>query len=157
MLGGEGNGESTIAATPPGARDGRDASLRASQLLMPLAFAAHAGSMLALTGTPVNIIVSDFAQDYGGYAFGFFEFALVGVPLLAGTILIMLLIGRRVLPDRPGSPMPPDLTWLATELHQQYTVDLDADALLGPLRSVTEVVVPPRSPLIGTHVFPGMR
>ena len=32
-----------------------------SQLLLPLAFAAHAGSLLALTGTPVNVIVSDAA------------------------------------------------------------------------------------------------
>ena len=30
-----------------------------SQLLLPLAFAAHAGSLLALTGTPVNVIVSE--------------------------------------------------------------------------------------------------
>ena len=30
-----------------------------SQLLMPLAFGAHAGSLLALTGTPVNVIVSE--------------------------------------------------------------------------------------------------
>ena len=29
-----------------------------SQLLMPLAFGAHAGSLLTLTGTPVNVIVS---------------------------------------------------------------------------------------------------
>ena len=28
-----------------------------SQLLLPLAFGAHAGSMLTLTGTPVNVIV----------------------------------------------------------------------------------------------------
>ncbi|MGF3052352.1 SLC13 family permease [Microbacterium sp. YY-03] len=76
---------------------------------------------------------------------------------VAALLPLMLLIGCRVLPDRSGSPMPPDLPWLATELHQQYTVDLDADALLEPLRGVTEVVVPPRSPLIGTHVFPGMR
>ena len=32
-----------------------------SQLLMPLAFGAHAGSLLALTGTPVNVIVSECA------------------------------------------------------------------------------------------------
>src|SRR6185436_16967740 len=32
-----------------------------SQLLLPLAFGAHAGSLLALTGTPVNVIVSDAA------------------------------------------------------------------------------------------------
>src|SRR5512139_870045 len=39
------------------------AALSPSQMLMPLAFSAHAGSMLALTGTPVNIIVSDAAAD----------------------------------------------------------------------------------------------
>jgi hypothetical protein len=54
-----------------------------SQLLMPLVFAAHAGSMLALTGTPVNVLVSEAGLDAGVGGFGFFEFALVGVPLLA--------------------------------------------------------------------------
>ena len=34
-----------------------------SQLLMPLVFGAHAGSMLALTGTPVNVIVNEAAVD----------------------------------------------------------------------------------------------
>lgn len=51
----------------------------ASQLLLPLAFGAHAGSLLALTGTPVNVIVSDAADDAGVGQFGFFEFALFGV------------------------------------------------------------------------------
>src|SRR5690349_19943711 len=36
-----------------------------SQLMLPLAFGAHAGSLLALTGTPVNVIVSDAAADAG--------------------------------------------------------------------------------------------
>src|SRR6478752_6489463 len=43
-----------------------------AQLMLPLAFGAHAGSLLALTGTPVNVIVSEEGD------FGFFEFALVG-------------------------------------------------------------------------------
>ena len=47
-----------------------------SRLLMPMAFAAHAGSMLALTGSPVNVIVSNAAKDAGGDYFGFFEFTL---------------------------------------------------------------------------------
>jgi Na+/H+ antiporter NhaD/arsenite permease-like protein len=33
-------------------------AMPSSQLLIPLAIAAHAGSMLALTGTPVNVLVS---------------------------------------------------------------------------------------------------
>ena len=36
-----------------------------SQLLMPLVFAAHAGSLLALTGTPVNVLVSEAAPKPG--------------------------------------------------------------------------------------------
>ncbi len=70
-----------------------------SQLLLPLAFAAHAGSMLTLTGTPVNIIVSEAAEESGGAgAFGFFSFTLVGAPLVLGTIAIAVLLGPHVLP-----------------------------------------------------------
>ena len=71
-----------------------------SQMLMPLAFAAHAGSMLALTGTPVNVLVSEAAFDAGVGRFSFFSFTLLGVPLLAGTIVIVVLFGNRLLPDR---------------------------------------------------------
>lgn len=132
------------------------AGIASSQLLLPLAFAAHAGSMLALTGTPVNIIVSDLAEENGGRAFGFFEFGLVGIPLVAGTVLTILLLGTRLLPNRSATTMPPDLRLLASALRAQYAVTADTGALLGPSRGVTEVVVPPRSELIGLHVFPGM-
>ena len=47
-----------------------------SQLLMPMVFAGHAGSLLALTGTPVNVLVSDAAVNGGHAPFGFFEYAL---------------------------------------------------------------------------------
>src|SRR5690606_18675253 len=80
-----------------------------SQLMMPLAFSAHAGSMLMLTGTPVNIIVSEAAADAGERRFGFFEFALVGVPLLVGTVLIIVLLGPRVLPTRQVEGLPRDV------------------------------------------------
>lgn len=91
-----------------------------SQLLMPLVFAAHAGSMLALTGTPVNVLVSEAASDAGVGAFGFFEFALVGVPLLAGTMAIIVLFGRQLLPERNGATMPADFSRHARTLVEQY-------------------------------------
>lgn len=34
-------------------------SMAPSKLLLPLAFAAHAGSLLAMTGSPVNVLLSD--------------------------------------------------------------------------------------------------
>ncbi|MCB5204536.1 SLC13 family permease [Neorhizobium sp. T786] len=91
-----------------------------SQLLMPLVFAAHAGSMLALTGTPVNVLVSDAGMDAGVGAFGFFEFALVGVPLLVGTMVIIILFGQRLLPERNGATMPADFSQHAKTLVEQY-------------------------------------
>lgn len=93
---------------------------KSSQLLMPLVFAAHAGSMLALTGTPVNVLVSNASVDAGAAGFGFFEFALVGVPLLAGTIAIIVLFGQRLLPDRNGLTMPADFSRHAKTLVEQY-------------------------------------
>ena len=74
-----------------------------SRLLMPLAFGAHAGSLLALTGTPVNVIVAEAAADAGVGAFGFFEFAYVGLPLVVGTIAIIVLFGDRLLPSRSAN------------------------------------------------------
>jgi Na+/H+ antiporter NhaD/arsenite permease-like protein len=59
-----------------------------SQLLMPLAFAASAGSLLVLTGTPVNLLVSEASAAAGHGGFGFFAFAVVGVPLVIGAIAV---------------------------------------------------------------------
>jgi di/tricarboxylate transporter len=94
-----------------------------SQLLMPLVFAAHAGSLLALTGTPVNVLVSEAALDRGLPAFGYFEFALVGVPLLLGSMAIVVLFGQRLLPHRSSRMIPPDLSKHARTLVEQYRLD----------------------------------
>jgi di/tricarboxylate transporter len=126
-----------------------------SQLLLPMAFGAHAGSLLTLTGTPVNVIVSQAAADAGVGRFGYFEFALVGVPLVAGTIAIIVLLGERLLPDRTSRTIPPDFSAHARTLVEQYTLDPQAD-LLTRHSGAAEVVIPPRSDLIGEPVFPGM-
>ncbi|WP_344059873.1 SLC13 family permease [Microbacterium pumilum] len=132
------------------------AGIKTSQLLMPLAFAASAGSLLLLTGTPVNIIVSEFAAENGGRAFGYLEFALVGVPLVIVTVAFIALFGRRLLPERNGGQMPLDLVRHARLLRQQYSLTLDTGVIMSPQNGVTEVVIPPRSPLIGTKVYSGM-
>ena len=131
------------------------AGLPPSQMLMPLAFSAHAGSMLALTGTPVNIIVSEAAVDAGARPFTFFEFSLAGLPLLTGTILVIVVFGRRLLPHREPASLPQDLGDLTDALRAQYRLPDDTE-LASPTRGLAEVVVRPRSPLIGTHLFPGM-
>lgn len=91
-----------------------------SQLLMPMVFAAHAGSILALTGSPVNVLTSEAAAAAGTGYFGFFEFAIAGVPLLLGTMVILVLLGPKLLPSRSGASMPTDLTKHARTLVEQY-------------------------------------
>jgi len=127
-----------------------------SQLLLPLAFGAHAGSLLALTGTPVNVIVSDAAADAGVGRFAFLEFALVGVPLVVGVIAIVVVFGERLLPQRTPRSIAPDFSDHARTLIAQYELDEAPDALLTRSSGVAEVVIPPRSELAGDTVFPGM-
>ena len=107
-----------------------------SQLLLPLAFAAHAGSMLALTGTPINVIASNALSDATGETFGYFEFALVGIPLLIGTMLIAVFLGPRLLPNRTARTVPTDLSQHARTLIKQYQLDEGAYRLSLPPGSV---------------------
>ncbi|MGS4947276.1 SLC13 family permease [Meridianimarinicoccus sp. RP-17] len=95
------------------------------QLLMPLVFGAHAGSKLLLTGSPVNVLVMDASVDAGAGGFGYFEFALVGVPLVLGCIVIAVLFGERLLPKRTSKTLPPDLSRHATTLVEQYRLVSD--------------------------------
>lgn len=94
-----------------------------SQLLMSLAFASSAGGLLTLAGSPVNVITSQAAQDAGLGAFGFFEFAVAGIPLVLGVMAISLALGQRLLPERGGIGLPRDFGAHARTLVEQYRLE----------------------------------
>lgn len=71
-----------------------------SRLLLPMAFAAQVGGLLTLIGTPPNIVVTNTLRSAGQRPFGFFEFSLIGLPLVAVVTAYMLVAGRRWLPHR---------------------------------------------------------
>ena len=96
-----------------------------SQMLMPLVFGAHAGSQLLLTGSPVNVLVVEASENAGGAGFGYFEFALVGIPIVLGCIAIVVLFGERLLPNRTSKTLPPDLSQHATTLVEQFRLSSD--------------------------------
>lgn len=127
---------------------------RPGQLLMPIVFAGSAGGLLTLISSPVNVIVSEAAEENGAGPFAFFSFGLLGVPLLAGTIAISILWGRRLLPSRAPASAPVDLTAYPEVLADEYGVA--PSDLLDDHIGVAEVVVPPRSDLVGERVHPGM-
>ncbi|HSQ28122.1 MAG TPA: SLC13 family permease [Anaerolineales bacterium] len=74
--------------------------MRASTLLMPIAFASLLGGMTTLIGTPPNIIVSSFRQQTGAEPFSMFDFSPVGVGVAIVGLLFIVLIGWRLIPDR---------------------------------------------------------
>lgn len=69
-----------------------------SRLLMPLVFAAAMGGNLSLIGAPGNMIAQSALEPLG-LSFGFFEYAIVGLPILIAGILFYATIGFRILPN----------------------------------------------------------
>lgn len=68
-----------------------------SRLLMPLVFAAAMGGNLSLIGAPGNMIAQSALEPLG-LKFGFFEYAIVGLPILIAGILFYATIGFNILP-----------------------------------------------------------
>jgi di/tricarboxylate transporter len=113
-----------------------------SQTLMPLAFASSAGSLLTLTGSPVNVIVSDAAAQAGAGSFGFFAFAAVGLPIVLVTITLCVWLAPKLVPVRTSQSQPPDLSGYAHDVAGRY--DLRTEFARARLRE--------GSPLVGTRV-----
>lgn len=78
------------------------AKIAPSKLLMPLAFGAILGGSCTLIGTSTNLAVSGTIQRYGYEALSMFELTPVGVMIAVIGIIYMLLIGRKLLPNRGG-------------------------------------------------------
>jgi di/tricarboxylate transporter len=107
----------------------RRAKVSASKLLMPLAFAAILASSVTLIATSTNIVVSGLMTQSGMQPLGMFELAPAGLPIVVVGVLYMLVIGRRLIPDRSDP--------------EELTEEFDLSPYL------SEVVVQPDSPLVG--------
>ena len=72
-----------------------------SRLLMPLVFAAAMGGNLSLIGAPGNLMAQTALQKMN-LQFGFFDYGLIGLPMLICGILYFALFGYKLLPDANG-------------------------------------------------------
>ena len=81
------------------------AHISQSRQLMPLAIAANVGGTITMIGTPPNVIVTGALSAAGLPTFGFFEFALIGVPLSIIAFVFTLFVGRHLLPENSAGEM----------------------------------------------------
>jgi len=113
-----------------------------SKLLMPVAFGSNTGGLLTLTGTPPNIIVNNTMLESGLEGFSFFEFGLIGLPLLLIALVYFRYIGYRLLPSNKTNNKPVDISTTVHKWIEAYKVDDDYYRLR--VRSV--------SPLLNTKI-----
>ena len=93
------NTGTTVVAVPMILGMCMKAKLAPGKVLMPVAFAASLGGTVTLVGTPPNGIINSMLSQTGQTPFGFFEFGLIGIPLLVAGLLYYGLIGHRFLPE----------------------------------------------------------
>ncbi|MBC7899556.1 MAG: SLC13 family permease [Saprospiraceae bacterium] len=105
------------------------AKIAPSKLLMPLAFGAILGGSCTLIGTSTNLAVSGAITRYGQQPFSMFELTSVGLVIFAAGMFYMLLIGRKMLPNRGGG----------TSLTDDYSIR----------EYISELLVLPNSRLVG--------
>lgn len=74
-----------------------------SLVLMPVALASALGGLTTLIGTPPNLLISNYRQQYTGHAYSVFDFSYVGIPTaIIGVILIAILLWRFIPGNRKG-------------------------------------------------------
>lgn len=141
----------------------------ASKLLIPLSYASIFGGSCTLVGTSTNIVVSSMAKQAGLSAFGMFELAVVGLPLLLLGTIYLVVLGPKMLPKREtlsdayAEDRPREYI---VEAYVKYGSPLVGKRLsetsLGEMENgrVLEVHrhgVPVRAPLLGLTLEPGDR
>ncbi|MFP4459001.1 MAG: SLC13 family permease [Candidatus Zixiibacteriota bacterium] len=78
----------------------KDLDTSPSKLLIPLSFASMFGGVCTLIGTSTNVLVSSIAKSNGLAGFSMFEFAPLGIILLAVGFIYLFTVGLKLVPNR---------------------------------------------------------
>lgn len=87
-----------------------------SRVLIPISFASQFGGVCTIIGTSTNMLVNGIAISQDILPFSFFEFAPLGLVMLAVGIVYLVLTSRWLLPKRKGEAEQVDKYRLADYL-----------------------------------------
>lgn len=106
---------------PAAVQVGRESNVAPSKLLIPLSFGTLVGGM-ATYFTTANIILSSILRDQDQPALGMVDFLPTGGVIVAATLAFMLLIGRRLLPNRESVGQTASPYLLSRSLMEMYQI-----------------------------------
>ena len=112
-----------------------------SKFLMPLAFASILGKMNTVIGTPPNIIIAQYREEYTGVSFNFFDYSLVGLAVSVLGILFISIIGYRLVKVRENTTEITRLIDLKNYLFE-VTVREDSKAIGLRLSEIKKIAGP---------------
>ena len=78
----------------------KEAGLKASKVIMPMAFLICIGGNMTLMGASSKGVINGLMENYGIGGFKFFDYTPIGVCFFIVALLYFALIGWRLLPDR---------------------------------------------------------
>lgn len=136
-----------------------ETGVRRERLLMPVSYAALISGMLTLIATTPNIVVSEELQVSGSPGFGFFDFTLVGLAVLAVGIVYILTIGRKLLPTHEDADGDGRRVRTTAELLEEFRGETETDSfrLLADSRVVGKPIKEARLSEIAGADFIGLR
>ncbi len=73
---------------------------KASRFLIPLSYSAIVGGTTTIIGTSTNLIAAGLAEERGLETFSLFEVTKLGFVFCLITVVYLMTIGRKLLPDR---------------------------------------------------------
>ncbi|MDQ0352360.1 di/tricarboxylate transporter [Alkalibacillus filiformis] len=71
-----------------------------TKLLIPLSYVTILGGTVTLIGTSTNLVVDGLLREVELEGFGFFQLAVVGVPITLVGLVYVAIVGWRLLPDK---------------------------------------------------------
>ena len=76
--------------------------ISSSRVLIPLSFSSQFGGVCTIIGTSTNMLVNGISIGRGMESFSFFEFAPLGLVMVAAGIVYLVVTSRWLLPKRKG-------------------------------------------------------